>query len=97
MTSRSHSEDVVVDVADTTSQLPAQLSGKRVKAIPFANGTTVVVRKEDFAAAGKIDHADVTWDYRIDDFTVEVGKGISQEAADFLVENYSDSFQFVGE
>lgn len=83
-------------VADTESA-PAEVTsgGKRVKAVPFSGGTTIVVRSSDFDKAGNIDHPDVTWDYRVDGFTVEVGKGITAEAADFLVNNYPDSFRFV--
>lgn len=70
---------------------------KRVQAIPFSGGTTVVVRSADFKNAGDIDHDSVTWDYRVDDFTVEVGKGINQEAAEFLVKTYPNSFRFIEE
>ncbi len=68
---------------------------KRVLAIPFSGGTTVVVRSSDFKNAGNIEHDSVTWDYRIDDFTVEVGKEINSEAAEFLVSSYPGSFKFV--
>ena len=90
-------EGTVVDAADTAPRQAVSVGGKRVKAIPFASATTVVIRSSDFKQAGNIDHADVEWDFRVNDFTVEVGKEISQEAADFLVENYSDSFKYVGE
>lgn len=92
-----HKSEEVFDTADTSPRLGHDLGGKRVKAIPFANATTVVVRSSDFKAAGNIDHADVEWDFRVNDFTVEVGKEISAEAADFLVNSYGDSFQYVGE
>lgn len=87
----------VVDVADTSPRHVASKSGKRVKAVPFGNATTVIVREEDFKQSGNIDHPDVEWDFRVDDFTVTVGKEISTEAAEFLVKNYSDSFHYVGE
>lgn len=67
---------------------------KRIKAIPFSNGTTVIVRAVDFSAAG-VEHPDVKWDYRIDDFTVAVGDGITAEAANVLVSKFPDSFKFV--
>lgn len=85
----------VVDVADTAPRYTAP-KGKKIKAVPFSNATTVVVRAEDFKSAG-IEHKDVTWDFRLDDFCVVVGDVISKEAADFLVKNYSDSFHYVGE
>jgi hypothetical protein len=87
----------VVDSADVSPRQSSGVAGKRVKAIPFGDATTVIVREEDFRDAGKIDHPDVEWDFRVDDFTVSVGKEISAEAADFLVSKYGDSFQYVGE
>lgn len=83
--------------APNRDSAPAEVTsvGKRVKAVPFSGGTTVVVRSSDFQKAGNIDHPDVTWDYRVDDFTVEVGKEINAEAANFLVNSYPDSFQFL--
>lgn len=91
-----NSKTDVVDVADTSPRQVAK-NGKRIKALPFASATTVIVREKDFKEAGNIDHNDVTWDFRINDFTVLVGEDISAEAADFLVKNYADSFQYVGE
>ena len=85
----------VVDEADTS---PRQVNsdGKRIQAIPFSNGTTVVVRSSDFEANG-VSHGDVTWDYRVDDFTVVVGEGISAKAADLLTSKFSDNFRYIGE
>ena len=75
----------VVDVADTIPREPApDTSGVRIQAVPYQNCTTVLIRRGDFALGG-IDHDDVEWDFRIDNFTVKVGDGISHEAADFLV------------
>lgn len=87
--------DVVID--DEADVAPRQASsvGKRIKAITFTNGTTVVVRSSDFKKHG-VNHHDVTWDYRIDDFTVAVGKGITAEAADFLTGKFPDSFVYLG-
>jgi hypothetical protein len=91
-----HKTDVV-DSADTSPRQSSSTSGKCVKAIPFGSATTVIVRSSDFQQAGNIVHPDVEWDFRVNDFTVSVGKEISAEAADFLVSKYSDSFQYVGE
>lgn len=91
------SKQDVVDAADISPRQVSNTSGKRVKAIPFASGTTVVVREADFKSAGGFDHPEVTWDYRIDDFTVAVGPSLTQEAADFLTSKYPDSFVYVGE
>lgn len=74
---------------------PAKSSVKKIKAIPFSGGTTVIVRSIDFETSGNIKHEDVTWDFRVDDFTVEVGSQISEEAANFLVEKFPSSFKFV--
>lgn len=95
-TSKSHASDVVEKVAEDAPVQPQPVArgGKRIKAFPFAGGTTVVIRDVDFGA-GNVEHSTVTWDYRIDDFTVEVGKGITEEAANYLVKNYPDSFKFV--
>lgn len=88
--------DEVVDTADTAIRHVVD-AGKKLKAIPFSEATTVVVRQEDFKKNGDIKHDTVTWDFRVNDFTVTVGQEISKEAADFLVKNYSDSFKYVGE
>lgn len=90
-TSKSfNDEDTVVEpaVRQPTSR------EKKIKAFPFSGGTTIIIRDVDFKQ-GNIDHPTVTWDYRIDDFTVEVNKSITQEAADYLVNNFPDSFKFV--
>jgi hypothetical protein len=87
----------VKDTADTSPRAAdPDLSGKRVRAIPAKGGTTVLVRKQDFASKG-IDHPDVKFDYRTDKFTLPVGKGksISTEAADFLTKNYPTSFEYL--
>lgn len=86
----------VVDVADTSPRVPPpDTSGVRIQAIPYQNCTTVLIRSSDFGLGG-IEHSDVEWDFRIDDFTVKVGEGISQEAADFLVNGYPDQFKYLG-
>ena len=93
-TSKSHVSNVTETVVDDAPVQPVARGGKRIKAFPFAGGTTVIIRDVDFGA-GNVEHPTVTWDYRIDDFTVEVGKGITEEAANFLVKTYPDSFKFV--
>lgn len=89
-------KDVVVDSADKSVRHLSDNGKKRIRAITFSNGTTVVIRESDFKAGG-IDHKEVVWDFRVDDFTVAVGDGISAEAADYLTSNFSDSFEYVGE
>ena len=85
-------DEVKTDDAVVESVKPTSV--KRIKAIPFSGGTTVIVRAVDFANAG-VEHPDVTWDYRIDNFTVAVGDGISAEAASVLVSKFPGSFEFV--
>lgn len=93
MTSTKHD---VVDTADSSPRQVAASGGRRIKAIPFSNGTTVIVRGSDFQQQG-VTHPDVTWDFRVDDFTVAVGQGITQGAADLLVTKFPESFEYVGE
>jgi len=91
--------DGVVDTADVSPRAPApDTSGKRVRAVPYQNGSTVIVDAKDFREYG-IDHKQVKWDYRKDHFTVKVGTGdnqISQEAADFLTQNHKETFEYMG-
>lgn len=68
---------------------------KRIQAIPFSGGTTVIVRSKDFQNSCGINHDEVVWDYRIDNFCVKIGEGISDEAASFLAENYPNSFKII--
>lgn len=96
MAGRARNTPSVADTEDKTPRQPVETAGKRIKAIPFSGGTTVLVRTVDFKKAGNIDHPDVTWDYRVNGFTVEVDKEITAEAADFLVNNYPGSFEFIG-
>lgn len=81
-------------VVDAPVQESQPQSVKRIKAIPFSGGTTVVVRDVDFSNAG-VEHPSVKWDYRIDNFTVTVGDKITAEAANLLVNKFPDSFKFV--
>lgn len=67
---------------------------ERIKAFPFSGGTTIIIRDSDFEKGG-VEHSTVSWDYRVDDFTITVGSGISKEAADYLTKNFPDSFKFV--
>jgi hypothetical protein len=58
--------------------------------------TTVEVRSSDFAENG-ISHSSVTFNNWVDDCSVKVGDGpneISKEAADFLANNYPNSFEY---
>lgn len=73
-----------------------KIDGKRVRAIPYENGSTIEVTKADFANH-QINHPKVVWDYRKDNMTVKVGDGISEEAAEFLTKNYPTSFEYMGD
>jgi hypothetical protein len=89
----------VRDVRDSSPRAAGpDLSGKRLRAIPAKGGTTVEVKRGDFAKHG-IDHPDVKFDFRRDRFTLPVGKerGISEEAADFLSANYPTSFEYMSQ
>jgi hypothetical protein len=89
-------DPTVEDERDTAPRAAApDTSGKRIRAIPYQGGTEIVVRKEDFAGAG-IDQDTVTWEMFKNNFTVKVGTDISKEAADFLTENYKESFEYMG-
>lgn len=74
-------------------------SGTRVRAIPAKGGTEVVVRKSDFKQSLDIDHPEVKWNFRKDDFTVKVGEdgGITKEAADALTKKHPESFEYIQE
>jgi len=103
LTPDQQAEILANDTADVSPRAPEpELSGKRVRAIPAVitnsgdRGTTIEVRKSDFASKG-IDHATVVFDSRKDHFTLPVGKnGLSEEAADFLTKNYPTSFEYMG-
>jgi hypothetical protein len=89
----------VTDAADTSPRGPApDTSGKRVRAIPYKGGTTVVVDAKDFKSNG-VTQGKVTWDFRKDNFTVRVANGknntLSAEAAEFLTKNYPTSFEYM--
>lgn len=95
----------VPDERDTSPRVKADNSGTRVRAIPSVitkntgHATTIEVRRSDFKSHD-IDHATVTWDFRKDNFTVKVGKKdgqISQEAADFLTENFPGQYEYISE
>jgi hypothetical protein len=93
MAGRTHGDgEDVVDTRDVVPRQPVNTEGTRVEAIPFASGTTVIIRDVDFAAHN-IDHPTVTWDWQVDDFTVAVGPKLSQEAADFLVREFPTQFK----
>lgn len=66
---------------------------KRIKAIPFPMAPLLSFVRLIFLLWCRA--SDVKWDYRIDDFTVAVGDGITAEAANVLVSKFPDSFKFV--
>lgn len=93
------------DALDSATVAKSDLTGKRVRAIPAVitkatgHATTVEIRRSDFKKVG-ISHATVQWDFRRDNFTVKVGEKsgeISPEAAKYLTENHSNSFEFLDE
>lgn len=95
----------VPDERDTSPRAKADLSGKRVRAIPSVitrstgNATTIEVTRADFNTHD-IDHPTVTWDFRKDNYTLKVGTKagqISEEAADFLTEKFPTSFEYLDE
>ena len=103
LTSDEQDEIRATDSADNAVRVTANLSGKRVRAIPAVitkngdHGTTVEVRASDFLAKG-IEHETVTFDARRDNYTLPVGDGegqISEKAANFLTKNYPYSFEFM--
>lgn len=86
----------IKDTRDVSPRAPKpNTKGERVRAIPAKGGTTVEVKKADFAAHG-IDNPTVTWDFRKDNFTVPVGPVLSKAAADFLCETFPTSFEYMG-
>ena len=89
----------VKDDKDSTPRVGGKLSGKRVRAVGYQNATTTKIRRVDFKTAsnGEVDHPDVTWDFRTDDYTVPVGDRLSQEAADFLTKNYPETFEYIND
>lgn len=89
----------VPDEADTAARAEAgSIDGKRVRAIPYQNGSSVIVERADFAAHD-IDQDTVKWNWLVDHFTVKVGTGhnqISEKAADFLTKAYPETFEYMG-
>jgi hypothetical protein len=90
----------VKDEADVSPRTaPADTSGKRIRAIPYQNASTVRVRPMDFNLGG-IKHDLVEWDFRKDNFTLPVGgdnEVISQEAADYLTKNFPTDFEYIND
>lgn len=90
----------VVDAADTSPRGPApDTSGRRVRAIPYQGGSTVVVNAQDFAAHN-IDNGRVEFDFRIDHFTLPVGTGdsenlLTEAGAAFLTKKYPETFEYM--
>lgn len=75
---------------------PPVLDGRRIRAIPYENGSTIIVDPADFKAHG-ITHPRVTFDYRKDDFTLKVGDKISEEAAELLTREFPTQFEYMNE
>lgn len=91
------SADEVKDERDVTPRVGGEKpKGKRVRAIPYHNATTVRIRPMDFRLGG-IDHKQVEWDFRKDNFTVPVGDALSEEAADYLTENFPTDFEYIND
>jgi hypothetical protein len=91
------SVDEVKDEKDTTPRVGGEkLSGKRVRAIPYMNATTVRIRPMDFKLGG-IDHKQVEWDFRRHNFTVAVGDELSEEAAEYLTKNFPTDFEYMND
>jgi hypothetical protein len=95
----------VPDERDVSPRAKSDTTGKRVRAIPAVitkstgHATTIEVRRSDFKSHD-IDHPTVQFDFRKDNFTLKVGSKdgqISQEAADFLTENFPQSFEYLDE
>lgn len=88
----------VHDEADTSPRAPEPATdGKRVRAVPYQGGSTIIVDPADFARIG-LEQKKVTWDFRVDNFTVKVGTDegeISQEAADALTKRYPETFEYI--
>lgn len=93
------------DPADTTTKIPTEnLDGPRIRAIPYDNGSTIVVRKADFADHG-IDHKTITFDFRNGDLTLPVvdKKGenyentpvVERAIADWLTSKYPMQFEYL--
>lgn len=86
----------VKDPRDVSPRVSANLSGRRLRAIPYKGGTTIEVRRADFKRKG-IDHKTVSWDFRKDRATLEVGKDISEEAAEMLTKEFPTSFEYMSD
>lgn len=96
----------VTDERDNAPRIPApELSGKRVRAIPYKGGTQIHLRRQDFANYG-VDHPDVTWDFRkikgnmsvpVDDSEKPVKNTLTSEAAEMLVDKFPTQFEYMND
>lgn len=87
----------VKDERDTTPRVENEKpKGKLVRAIPYMNATTIRIRPMDFKNGG-IDHKQVEWDFRKNNFTVPVGEELSQEAADYLTKSFPTDFEYIND
>lgn len=87
------------DTRDISPRVASDTSGKRVRAIFYGGGTTKEVSKADFRRFG-VDHGPVVFDFRVNSATLPVDppkgrKGLSQEAADFLTENFPAEYEYM--
>lgn len=83
------------DVTERASE--PDTTGKRVRAIPTHGGTTVKVSSTDFRNNG-VEHEDVVFDFRKDDFTLPVGEEvgqISKKAADVITKLEPGRFEYM--
>lgn len=104
LTAEDQKEILENDPADTatieTTEVSEPAAGKKVRAKPAVithSGDTsneVEVTRGDFADHN-IEHDTVSFKANRNDFCVPVGKGLSEEAADFLTKNYPESFEYV--
>ena len=91
----------VTDERDVSPRAEApDTSGKRVRAIPYKGGTTVIVDETDFRN-NDVKQKTTTWDFRKDNFTVKVGNGenntLTKEAAEMLTRDYPTQFEYLSE
>jgi hypothetical protein len=87
----------VTDERDTSPRGPApDTSGKRVRAIPYQNESTIIVDKRDFEANGIKDQGQVKFDFRKDRLTLPVdGKVLTEAGAKFLTEQHGHAFEYI--
>lgn len=87
----------VTDDRDVTPrEAETSQEGEFLKASPARGATTLVIPSSDFYEYGGISHEPVTFDFRNNEMKVPIGTGqLSEEAAEFLVKRYPDTFEYV--